>query len=370
MSQSDTQTAQKPDAPAQEQVKYSVSGGLVAFLAQQNISFAFSSYQSGKFYLIGRNPKGGLMINERFFQKAMGIAVPSKDTIWLATMTQLLRFENTLEPGQAINHTHDACYVPRTAHITGAVDAHDVGVMKDGRVVFVTTRFNCLATLSPNRSFQPVWKPDFIDRIVDEDRYHLNGMALEDGVPRYVTAVSKSNTIDGWRDRRGNGGIIIDVQSGKIICEGLSMPHSPRIHDGKLWVLNSGTGELGWVEPATGKNKGKFHPVVFCPGFTRGLAFHGKFAFVGLSKPRYERFEGLALDQKLKDADSEPWCGVQVIDLGSGSCVHWLRLDGPVAEMFDTAIIPEVMCPMAIGFATADVATFIVPDSMAELPSA
>jgi uncharacterized protein (TIGR03032 family) len=158
---------------------------------------------------------------------------------------------------------------------------------------------------------------------------------MEDGMPRYVTAVSKSDTIDGWRDRRFGGGIVVDVRSGKIVIGGLSMPHSPRVYAGRLWVLNSGTGELGWIEPAAKPADAKFNVVAFCPGFVRGLAFHGKFAFVGLSKPRYQRFEGLALDKKLAETDSEPWCGVQVIDLDSGACVHWFRIDGPVGELYD-----------------------------------
>ena len=125
---------------------------------------------------------------------------------------------------------------------------------------------------------------------------------MEGGKPAYVTAVSRSNTIDGWRDRRADGGVVIDVRTDEVICEGLSMPHSPRVHRGELWVLNGGTGELG-VVTRPGKGMGRFEPRVFCPGFLRGLAFHGNHAFVGLSKPRYKRFEGLALDQRLKDAD-------------------------------------------------------------------
>ena len=68
-------------------------------------------------------------------------------------------------------------------------------------------------------------------------------------------------------------------------------------------MLNSGTGELGWIERAEKAKDAKFHVVAFCPGFVRGLGFHGKYAFVGLSKPRYERFEGLALDKKLAETD-------------------------------------------------------------------
>src|SRR4029077_4773473 len=97
-------------------------------------------------------------------------------------------------------------------------------------------------------------KPSFISGLLDGDKCHLNGMAMDEGRPAYVTAVSRSDVIDGWRDRRSDGGVVIDVATGKVVCNGLSMPHSPRMHKGELWVLNSGTGELGVVKlPDGGK---------------------------------------------------------------------------------------------------------------------
>ena len=181
---------------------------------------------------------------------------------------------------------------------------------------------------------------------------------MDDGEAAYVTAVSRSDTIDGWRDRRHDGGVIIDVRKNKVICEGLSMPHSPRLHNGELWVLNSGTGELGVVEGAA-KGTGTFVPRVFCPGFARGLTIRNGFAYIGLSKPRYKRFEGLALDQKLKDADSEPWCGIQIIDLAKGTCAEWFRIDGAVKEIFDVAVITGHACPMSIGPNAPEIIKFV-----------
>jgi uncharacterized protein (TIGR03032 family) len=341
----------------QASITYSISAGFVPLMAMLNVAVALTSYQSGKLYLLGRNPKGGLMIDERLFQKAMGIHI-ERNSLILATLFQIQRFENVLGPRQFINHTFDACYVPRTTYTTGILDAHDVGMLENGEIIFVNTRFNCLATLSPSRSFKPVWKPSFISKIIDEDRCHLNGMAIENGRPRYVTAVSRSDTIDGWRDRRANGGVVIDLMTDEIICDGLSMPHSPRMYKGKLWVLNSGAGELGWIDPT----EKTFNPVAFCPGFLRGLAFHGKYAFVGLSKPRYQRFEGLALDRKLKAADSEPWCGIQVIDLETGRCAEWFRVDGVVSEIYDVGVMPGVTCPMSLGFGSSEIRTLITND--------
>ena len=251
----ETKAAEPQSTPAEERVTYSMSPGLPGFLGAQRIALAVSSYQSGKFYLLGQNVDGGLLVDERFFRKAMGICVPDKDTILLATLFQIVRFKNVLNQGEQINNVFDACYVPRETYVTGEIDAHDVGVLKDGRVVFVNTLYNCLATPSERHSFAPLWKPPFISAIVKEDRCHLNGLAMADGVPRYVTAVSRSDTIDGWRDRRASGGVVVDVQSGEIVIGGLSMPHSPRIYRDRLWLLNSGTGELGWIEPGAGRRR-------------------------------------------------------------------------------------------------------------------
>ena len=337
---------------ANKQAQYSVSGGLLKRLHQLNISIAFTSYQSGLLYFIGRNQEGGVNIHQTGLPKPMGLCLDKKGSLTMTGGYQIMRFENILDADQRVNNTFDTCFVPRRVHVTGHLDAHDVGINNENQPVFVNTRFNCIATVSERHSFVELWRPPFISVLVDEDRCHLNGMAMQDGEPRYVTAVSKSDTIDGWRDRRGDGGVVIDVKTSKIICEGLSMPHSPRMHNGQLWLLNSGTGELGIVNMDKDKQSEnglyQFEPKVFCPGFTRGLAFYKHYAFVGLSKPRYQRFEGLALDEKLKQADSEAWCGVQIIDLNTNSCVDWFRIDGNVSELYDLEIIPDSICPMAV----------------------
>ena len=163
--------------------------------------------------------------------------------------------------------------------VTGDLDAHDVGFASDGRPLFVNTLFSCLATVSDGHSFRPLWTPPFISRLAPEDRCHLNGLALEDGRPRYVTAVSRSDVADGWRDRRADGGIVIDVRRNEIVAEGLSMPHSPRLHDGRLWLLNSGPASSALSTLSRAGSK----PVAFCPGYARGLAFIGRHAVIGLS---------------------------------------------------------------------------------------
>nr|WP_306265234.1 TIGR03032 family protein [Pararhizobium sp. IMCC3301] len=360
MTQLATGSDSKPPSKEEQKVDYSLSPGLMQRLASLNVSIAFSSYQSGLLYFLGRDPKGGAHLHQSAMPKPMGLCLDGQGRLTLTGGFQIMRFENVLDANQRVNETFDACYVPRTIHVTGSLDAHDVGIDENGRILFVNTRYNCLATVSSRHSFEPVWRPPFIDALVDEDRCHLNGLAMDGNKPRYVTAVSRSNTIDGWRDRRADGGVVIDIDRNEIVCQGLSMPHSPRIYQDELWILNSGTGELGVIElPEEQGRMGKFKPRTFCPGFLRGLALHGNHAFVGLSKPRYKRFEGLALDQKLKDADSEAWCGIQIIDLTTGTCVDWFRIDGAVSELYDVEIIPGFTCPMAVSPASPEAANLI-----------
>lgn len=343
---------------AAEATTFSLSNGLVALLAKLRASIMFSSYQSGLLYMLGHTADGGAHLHQSAMVKPMGICVEDDNAFTLSAGYQIMRFKNGLEPHERVNQQFDACFVSRETHFTGELDAHDIGIDRDGRPIFVNTRFNCLATTDQRHSFRELWRPPFISALVDEDRCHLNGLAMENGEAAYVTAVSRSDTIDGWRDRRDNGGVVVDVRSGAIVCEGLSMPHSPRIHNGELWLLNSGTGELGVVEGAA-TGKGTFVPRVFCPGFARGLTIHGGFAFVGLSRPRYKRFEGLALDQRLIDADSEAWCGIQIIDLARGVCAEWFRIDGGVKEIFDVAVMTGHACPMSIGPGAPELIKFI-----------
>ncbi|MEQ9124727.1 MAG: TIGR03032 family protein, partial [Alphaproteobacteria bacterium] len=184
-----------------------------------------------------------------------------------------------------------------------------------GKPIFCATLFNCLGTISETHSFRPVWKPPFISRLAAEDRCHLNGLAGEGGEPRYVTMVSRSDVVDGWRDRRSDGGLVMDVASGEAVAGGLSMPHSPRLHDGTLYLLDSGTGRFGRVDVAAGR----FEEIAFCPGFARGLSIVGDHALIGLSLPRENKtFTGLPLDQALTDRDTRPRCGLIVVDLKTG----------------------------------------------------
>ncbi|WP_421979856.1 TIGR03032 family protein [Roseibium sp.] len=341
-----------PTETQQEKLDISCSSGLSNWLLRNNCSIVFTSYQTGQVFFVGVMPNGSLSFHQRNFQRAMGLWTdPAAQSLYLSSLFQLWRFENMLHPGEVANADHDKCYIPRQSFVTGDVDAHDVGVDEDGRIVFVNTSYSCLAVPDPVYSFRPLWKPPFISKLVAEDRCHLNGLAMEAGQPRYVTAVCRSDVLNGWRDRRAEGGMIMDVSDDTVLTENLSMPHSPRLYDNRLYVLDSGRGNLCRVD----QSSGTFEPVAFCPGFLRGLAFRNGHAIVGLSLPRDRSFSGLELDTALKEKDADPWCGIQIVDLKSGGVVEWIRLSGGIRELFDVAVLQNTRCPMALGFVGDDI---------------
>lgn len=344
------------------------------WLASQNLSLVFTTYQAGKVFFIGLRQNGQLSVFERTFERCMGLYAHNS-SLYMSSLYQLWRLENALEPGQVADGC-DAVYVPQVAYITGDLDIHDVVLVEPpqppklreyqqvepqvpslnkgelGGVVFVNTLFSCLATISETKSFVPLWKPPFISKLAAEDRCHLNGLAVRDGQPRYVTAVSQSDVAEGWRDKRQDGGCAIDISTNRAIATGLSMPHSPRWYKDKLWLLNSGRGEFGYLD----LERGVFEAVAFCPGYLRGLSFSGDFAVVGISKPRHNKtFSGLALDEQLQAKQAEARCGLLVIDLRSGDIVHSLRIEGVVEELYDVQVLPGVRQPMAIGLKTDEI---------------
>lgn len=355
----------KPDAAAPAQpalgpTQISVSRGLADWLRTNRTSFAFTSYQTGQLFLVGLLPNGSVSFNQQNFTRAMGVCY-QPGRLYLGSLFQVWRLENMLRPGERGNQSFDSVLVPRNAHTTGDIDIHEVGVTKAGHLVFVNTKYSCLATLDLRHSFRPTWKPSFISRLVPEDRCHLNGMAMADGEVRYVTAVSRSDAVTGWRERRHEGGVLIDVKTDAIVTDQLSMPHSPRIDGNRVLVLDSGRGQIVSVDPKTGNKE----DIAFAPGFLRGMALHNGHAIVTVSRPRNGTFQGLALDGEMKTRDSEAWCGVLIVDLRTGGIVEWIKLDGFITELFDVTAIPGVACPIAVGPETLEARSTITFDPIA-----
>lgn len=336
----------------QPKLEINASRHFTSWMAEQKLSLSFTTYQTGKVFFLGVQADGKLSVFERTHARCMGMyATPDAQTIYMSTLYQLWRFERTANTGQAYQG-YDALYLPQSCSVTGDIDMHDIAMTDNNEIIFINTLFSCIAKTSEQHSFTPIWTPPFISKLAAEDRCHLNGLAMKDGKPKYVTSVSKSDVNHGWRDKRWQGGLVMDIESNEIITDGLSMPHSPRWYKDKLYVLNSGTGYFGYVDIETGK----FEELTFCPGYLRGLSFIGDYAIVGLSQPRDNKtFSDLPLDNNLKEKEAEARCGLQVIDLNTGDVVHSVRIEGIVTELYDVVTLPNITKPMALGFKSDEI---------------
>jgi uncharacterized protein (TIGR03032 family) len=280
-----------------------------AILRQLGASLLVTTYQAGKLVMV-RDEGDHLNTHYRAFKSPMGLALADGGgRLAIGTTTQVWEFRDVPNVARRLDPAgkHDACFLPRASHVTGNVLIHEMAYGSDGRggaqLWFVNTRFSCLATIDPESSFAPRWRPPFVTQLEPSDRCHLNGMAMVDGKPKYVTALGETNEMAGWRANKAKGGILMDVDSGQVLCRALSMPHSPRWYRGQLWVCESGSGTLGIVDVKSGR----YEPIAATPGFTRGLDFAGDLAFVGLSQVRESAvFSGIPITERLAHRAAGP----------------------------------------------------------------
>lgn len=331
-----------PSASQPVRIDCAVSSGFEAWIAQSGGSLAISTYQAGKVAMVGWDGRQVTLLM-RQFDKPLGLAVLG-GRLALATRYDVTLFANAPllapeyledQPGR-----YDALFLPRVTYHTGDLHTHDVAFQGDDLLV-VNTRFSCLARLDPLYNFVPVWKPAFVSDVVPEDRCHLNGVAIRQGKPAYVTALGMTDTPGGWRPNKATGGVVMDIATGEVVLGGLAMPHSPRWYADRLWVLNSGTGELVVVDVQTGQSE----TVCGLPGYLRGLAFVGPFALVGLCKIREKHiFGGLPIQARYERLR----CGVAVVDLRRGTEVGMLEFTAGCEELYDVQFLPGVRRPMIL----------------------
>lgn len=309
-------------------------------LKEMGISLLVSTYQAGKLIVV-REDNDKLNTHFRMFRKPMGMAADDK-RMALGTNNAVQYFFNMKDAAKRLEPVgrHDAAFLQRTTHVTGNIDIHEMAWVGD-ELWIVNTKFCCLCTVDPAHNFVPRWRPPFITALAPEDRCHLNGLALRDGRLKYVTALGETDTPNGWRENKANGGIIMDIDTNEPVCRGLSMPHSPRWYANKLWVLESGNGSLATVDP----ENGELRTVVELPGFTRGLDFYGPLAFVGLSQIRETAaFGSLPITERLTDRI----CGVWVVNIKTEKVLGFLRFEGNVQEIFAVQVLQGIRFPDVI----------------------
>ena len=339
------------------------SSTLVELLNQASASVAISTYKSGH-VIFARAGQGRLDTHVFGFDRPMGMAVVGP-RLAIGTGSTIETYWNQPNLADSVDpeRRHDGVYVPRSTIRTGDVAIHEMDYDDDGVLWFVNTRFSCLSTQDITHSFSAAWVPEWISGLAAEDRCHLNGLAMRDGRPAYVTALARTDTPNGWREHKGTSGVLVEVATNRIVAEGLSMPHSPRWHDGRLWVLQSGLGSLCTVDPVLGA----VTEVAHLPGFTRGLAFIGRYALIGLSQVRESVFTGLPITSRADERN----CGVWVVDTTSGAIVGMLRFEGAVQEIFDVKVLRGITWPTMIDDPEVIASVFVLPpDTIARLAPA
>jgi len=347
-SRSETAIAQAAEAGSPVSTIHSTS--FPALLRQLGISLAVSTYQAGKLLLL--RPDGDVInVLCRDFDSPMGLA-QQHGALVIGTRHHVWEYVNHADVVPTLNPSgrHDACFLPRKALVTGNIQIHEMawadaplspcgrGVGGEGELWIVNTRFSCLCTLDGLHSFVPRWRPPFITALAAEDRCHLNGLGVRDGAVRWVTCLGQTDTPAGWRANKANGGCLLEVPSGKVLAEGLSMPHSPRWYQDRLWLLESGCGSLSCVDESSGRRQA----ITQLPGFTRGLDFHSGVAFIGLSQVRESAvFSGLPITQRTQ----ERHCGVWAVDVASGQTLAFLQFQSGVQEIFAVQVLPGTCFP-------------------------
>jgi uncharacterized protein (TIGR03032 family) len=339
------------DPPVSQPLRSKHTASFPALLEQLGISVLVTTYQAGKLVLLRAD---GDKVNTHFrdLPRPMGL-VAQPTCLAVGTAREIRQYRNMAAVAPRLEPSglrHDACYLPRSAHVTGDIDIHEMARASpqppvpgsaspgDGDLWFVNTRFSCLCTLNGVHSFVPRWRPPFITALAPEDRCHLNGLGLapdERGQlsVRYVTALAATDTPQGWRAHKKDGGIVMEVPGGAVLARGLSMPHSPRWRRERLWLLESGKGGLGVVDLSSGR----YECLVELPGFTRGLDFYEHLAFVGLSQVRESAvFSGIPIAER---ALAERNCGVWVVDVRTGQTVAFLRFEDAVQEVFAVQVL-------------------------------
>ncbi len=353
----DQSTTPKQDKPLRSTHTSNVS----AILRELGVSLLVTTYQAGKVVIL-RPDRDRLNTHFRGFSKPMGVAVDG-NRLAIGTGMEIWEYHNApavarqLEPAGS----HDACFLPRSSVCTGDIQIHEMAWGRaegnDPELWFVNTRFSCLCTRSAVHSFVPRWKPPFISALAPEDRCHLNGLCMVEGRPAFITALGTTDTPGGWRADKTSGGVILEVETGEIVARGLSMPHSPRWYNNRLWVLDSGSGGLGSVDPMTGE----YQELTVLPGFTRGLDFCGPLAFVGLSQVRESGvFSGIAIAERPLD---ERCCGVWVVNILTGETVAFVKFEDAVQEIFAVQVLQGMQHPDLINDQPHLIAdSFVVPE--------
>ena len=205
----------------------------------------------------------------------------------------------------------------RSFFLPGCFYLHDLGLIGQGLYASAVGH-NSVVRFFKDGRYQHVWWPKCIERngrpVLGWNQIQLNSIAAGRDLDSSFFSASTdapSSRRPGHRNFVVNRrGVIFSGRTREPVARGLTRPHSARLHQGQLWVDNSGYGEVGVVAD------GRYHAVARLSSWTRGLCFRGHLAFVGASRviPRFRQYA-----PGLDPGASE--CGVHALDTKTG---RWL----------------------------------------------
>ena len=319
-------------------------------LLNLNCSIVISTFQAGKLIFLSPMDENSLIQLPRTFEKPMGVTLDEKkDKLALACKDEIIVFSNSKELAAHYPKspdTYDALYMPRVTYHTGPLDIHDLSYAADGSLYAVNTLFSCIIKVNDDYNFSPYWIPPFIDKMVSEDRCHLNGMALKNGIPKYATSFNQGNSFQSWRENITTTGVVFDIETNEVVASNLPMPHTPRLFNNDLYVLLSATGELVKIN----LKNWKYDVIVKLDGFVRGMSLHRDYLFIGLSKLR----KNSSTFGKLDFAEKANHSGIMVIHLPTGSIAGKITYLSSLDEIYDVQILADKIRPNILNTSTPD----------------
>lgn len=322
----------------------SATPSFLQFLQIFHISIAVTSYDCQRLIVLRQKNDN---IDTLLVPAARPRGLAIKDNkLTIAAYTEIINYyrydQLSADMADKIDLQSDSLFVPRNSHITGEINAHDIA-WGDGGLWLVNSRFSCICTLQPDLSFKPRWWPMFLDGPTGDGAAHLNCMAMLDGKPAYATCFGPFSEGRSWRDEISlDTGLLIDVQNNQVVMEGLCMPHSPKVYEGKVYVCNSGYGTVMCYDPVTKTAE----TLLEVQGFTRALTFYKHYMIVCCSKFRTsERAAPLPVALKYQESHA----GIYIVDMTDLSIVAYCRFDGDVSQLYDVAVIEQSVQPEILG---------------------
>lgn len=311
------------------------SAGFTDLLQELEISLLVTSARAGHMLTLGVQ-NGQLLLTTVEQHQPGGIAADEK-RIAVATHGQVQIYASPSgTPDRGGRRPHGTHNTPpqfraQRSHHTNGLVSPALGWGHEG-LWMVNTGLSCLSLLRETGDAVVGWKPCFISHLTDDDRCHLNGLAMQDGRPRYTTALGHSDRPLGWRAEPFQSGIVMDVPTGTVIANGLIVPRSPQVHLGRLYLLQSWIGELCLVDTRSGT----IECIQAFPGYLAGMGCHRGYAFVALSRVPDPEIAGSAALTLREDLA----CGIAVVNLRTGRAEEAINFLTGIDQVSDLAVLP------------------------------